>query len=142
MTPTTLPTGPVSGHHVLWRGTTYPGDVRADDPSVTLLRAERQLDPDWQPTTNPRSWTREVPTSQVWAFELTTTCTWRGARFLVTRWLPDGTLELMYQREDRHEAERLGLTGSPWEGWWAAVPPAEVTEVRQERTTLGGTPPD
>ncbi|WP_092802087.1 hypothetical protein [Klenkia marina] len=142
MPPELLPTGPVSGHHVLWRGTTYQGNVLADDPATTELRAPSPAGPEWQPTTNPALWTLRVPTSEVWAFELTTTCTWRSARFLVTRWLPDGLLELQHQKEDRHEADRLGLQGNPWDGWWAEGTPAEVSEVRQERTTLGGTPPD
>jgi hypothetical protein len=115
------------GYTAIWRGQEYEASPDGDD--VRLYRAEAA---DGFEEVRPGRYRRVVPGSEVELSYVRTTCSWKGAPFIVLG-EHDGWLRVEYTGGRRPIAESMALEEfdfGVYQGW---APAHEVTDTREHR---------
>lgn len=118
------------GTYRTWRGRTYVGSATTAE-TVRLLSTDPEEG--FVPRALGRGYEREVPSSEVQVWSLTTRATWRGHTFQVLDRGSDQTL-LGYLGRSQREAESLGAVMVEPGVFTVTVPTGQVTDVRQDRS--------
>jgi hypothetical protein len=121
-----------------WQGRTFSATDTVRPPRSVILWTEDPASTAAGFTeATPGRFRRVVPESELTAlFELKTRCRWKGEPCRVIRRNENGSLQLEWERTDEELAKQLGF--SSWERgiYVTAVPPSEVTDLRQERSEI------
>jgi hypothetical protein len=115
------------GYAAIWRGQEYEASPDGDD--VRLYRTEPA---DGFEEVRPDRFRRVVPGNEVELSYVRTTCSWKGAPFIVLG-EHDGWLRVEYTGGRRPIAESMSLEEfdfGVYQGW---APAHEVTDIREHR---------